>query len=217
MKNKLKKYKLFRFISKYKSRVRVVKSKLMIFLFGKIRINEVTRIMQKNGYNVFVDFGTLLGIIRDGRLIKDDLDLDFSFVLNDINSYKKIEKIFKDNGYYLRSNYILNGLVYSQQYFKSGIKFDIKYYLIENNVTFCLLFHKCSNQICITKHTHDYKIGLTQYKWKKIMITIPVNPNRILKDKYGSDWRIRKKKSEYVYWEVPNAHFFSEKGQVISF
>ena len=69
----------------------------------KIKNKKLTRIFESNAVNIFKDissifhanqiqvwpeFGTLLGIIRDKGFIKDDLDLDFGVFGDQVNDHE---------------------------------------------------------------------------------------------------------------------------------
>ena len=79
----------------------------------KIKNKKLTRVFESNAVNIFKDisaifnanqiqvwpeFGTLLGIIRDKGFIKDDLDLDFGVFGDQVNE-KEIKKLLLNNGY----------------------------------------------------------------------------------------------------------------------
>ena len=58
---------------------------------------EVINILNKNKISYWVCHGTLLGIIRDRKLIAWDPDIDIA-VLQKSESRKKISKLFRNKG-----------------------------------------------------------------------------------------------------------------------
>lgn len=52
-----------------------------------------------SNYDVWLDFGTLLGIYRDKGLIKHDLDMDFGIVIDDYLDFQEKEKELLNKGF----------------------------------------------------------------------------------------------------------------------
>ena len=98
---------------------------------------EAINILEKNKINYWVCHGTLLGIIRDKKLIEWDHDIDIAVWSHEI-SRKKILNIFLKNGFILRDGYgIKNNDIIS---FKknSGRILDINFYnkTIKNGIIY---------------------------------------------------------------------------------
>jgi len=86
-------------------------------------LNEVNQTFKECEIPLWLNFGTLLGIYRDGKLIDDDIDLatyDLNVPWNN-SSYKNLEyKLIQKN--YSVKNYDL-GLIVSKGNFRAGIGF----------------------------------------------------------------------------------------------
>ena len=52
--------------------------------FGRKMIVYLSNLMSSNGINIYLDYGTLLGIARDGDIIEWDDDIDFSINQEDV-------------------------------------------------------------------------------------------------------------------------------------
>ena len=61
------------------------------------------KLLEDNSVNYWLCHGTLLGIIRDGKLIEWDHDIDFAVWHNEIDK-KKLKEIFLNNGFDLMSD-----------------------------------------------------------------------------------------------------------------
>ena len=88
---------------------------------------EVINILNKNKISYWVCHGTLLGIIRDRKLISWDPDIDIA-VLQKSESRKKISKLFKKKGFKeIKKTFLKND---GMQKFikKNGREIDINYY-----------------------------------------------------------------------------------------
>lgn len=52
--------------------------------FGRRMIVYLTNLMKENKINIYLDFGTLLGVVRNSDIIEWDDDIDFSIKQNDV-------------------------------------------------------------------------------------------------------------------------------------
>ena len=50
---------------------------------GKEIINKISIISKNNNCNMWIEFGTLLGYLRNGKFIKNDMDVDFGIKFED--------------------------------------------------------------------------------------------------------------------------------------
>ena len=217
--------------------IRVIKNKLRTSkIFGKtyvklceVKINILNRHkkknLQKNGYKVvalvqkmlesshvefFFDMGTLLGIIRENRLLRHDMDIDVGVFLNDEEEKYELEKLLVSRGCTLKCRYFVDniGLV-EESFVCENVKFDINFYS-----------HDIMSDICYLLYTNDQKEykahemdvvkmqSIPIGKIKKVLfgnslINIPENAEKYLACRYGKNWRIPNK--NYIYWKGPTA------------
>lgn len=206
---------------------------------------EVINILNKNKISYWVCHGTLLGIIRDKKLISWDPDIDIAVLeKNNLRSkiskllkkkgFKEIKKTFlkydgmqkfiKKNGREVDINYyeqsktknqvyikwpipknlimrIVEVLSISKSYrgnFKNIIKYFqifeglftvLKKYLVKNNLYYSMAGYS---------HKKQYIDKLKTYKFYNLKILIPQNYIGYLKSIYGDDWKIPKKKFNWI-------------------
>jgi len=62
--------------------------------FARKSLLRVTKVFSENNIKYFADFGTLLGIVREGDLIPWDDDIDLSILMND---YDEVVSLFRSN------------------------------------------------------------------------------------------------------------------------
>ncbi|MEK4711624.1 LicD family protein [Sporosarcina sp. FSL K6-5500] len=62
--------------------------------FARKSLLRVTKVFSGNNIKYFADFGTLLGIVREGDLISWDDDIDLSILMND---YDEVVSLFRNN------------------------------------------------------------------------------------------------------------------------
>jgi hypothetical protein len=91
---------------------------------------EVCELLSKNNINYWICHGTLLGIIREGRLLPWDHDIDFAVWQFEV-SQEKIVDIFTSNGYVQE---LVFGDMDCLHFFGESKKIDISFYRVENNI-----------------------------------------------------------------------------------
>lgn len=137
----------------------------------------------------WLDFGTLLGIIRDGKLIKHDIDIDVGMFLKDHSP--KIREAFEAHGFsFLRKWEVEGNVGLEEAFIYKGINFDIFYYDKDEEDMWCHLFveekdRQYSAVELKMKHTGFKNLSFAGQEWK-----VPQDPDRRLKDTYGENYMI---------------------------
>jgi len=176
--------------------------KCLLRIYGYTTLNIIHNVMTKNSINYFIDFGTLLGFIREKGFIKNDLDIDIG-IIYDNNLEIIVKRHLNNEKFVLLKEYLYNGEVVQQSFIKYNIKIDINYYFNSNDKSICYLFYnkKAEESISVVKmeyniisNTQDILINNNKYK-------IPRNYNILLEQKYGINWQIPDEK--WIYWEAP--------------
>ena len=88
-----------------------------------IRCHEV---LTKAGIYWFTDFGTMLGLYRDGKIIDHDTDIDVTIKLSDFDKMVALKEDFEKDGFYLEvdpEDY--KGIVRLHYSYKNRIHVDI--------------------------------------------------------------------------------------------
>jgi|GEM_PF-136232 len=164
----------------------------------------------------FVDFGTLLGMIREGDFIKHDLDIDIGVVLNGEVTVDLIRNLMQENGFLLKYEFIYNGMNVEDSFLYKGIKVDIDYYINDDLTSKCYLFYRKpdliyeDNEFNVVELNYSKIIKTTTIEVKGIEMEIPQNVEKVLVEKYGSNWKIPD--PNWVYWKAPNAKYCEEIG-----
>ena len=145
--------------------------------------------MVKAGVFVWLDYGTLLGAVREGNFIDHDDDADFSILIKDKDLAREaLQKVADENGYDLRSAFLDDGM---------------QLYLSKNNALHIDVFfwHEEGDYY----DRNSYVKGTDDNKGKKIpkswvhplsythmdgaVAPIPNNPEEFLAYRYGDTWR----------------------------
>ena len=90
-------------------------------------LRQVKEAFDKYGIEYWLDMGTLLGAVRDGRIIPWDHDIDLGAWQNDIDKVINLCKNFKSRGFGL---FLSEGNI---SLFKKNCKVDIYFYRLDND------------------------------------------------------------------------------------
>lgn len=224
----------------FKTKAHLFRKKLVkerkIFLSNKEKKLK-RRAIKNNGYRLiaslndvfeainvtyFADFGTLLGFVREGRLMSHDLDVDIGVITGDV-SKEEVKIAMEKAGFRLYRQYIYNGDTVEDSYHffdgKKGvkIKFDINYYENGDDYSKTWLFYwnrnwkyKKKNERHIVEMTYSRIPGVKTIKIHGMDINIPINAEQLLEEKYGPSWRVKDK--TWIYWESPAAKKLDDIG-----
>ena len=187
--------------------------------YGIKTIEFIQNILNTTGKMFFFDMGTLLGIIREGHLLKHDIDIDVGMIVNSENEKERILSLLLQNNCKLQSKYIIEELgTVEISLLMNDIKFDINYYYTDGNKSICYLMapskaHDEFPQKIILNKNEGRVIKLSVPSINEVSTTnilgpninIPKNPEEYLANRYGINWRIPDKK--YKYWRGNSAEF----------
>ena len=99
-----------------------------VFLeFADETLEKVKEVLTMNGIVYWLDFGTLLGAVRENDFIAHDIDIDFGCMYNK-DVVKKIEEIFTKNNIKKYREFTVDDQIVEQTYEYKGLAFDIFYY-----------------------------------------------------------------------------------------
>ena len=173
-------------------------------------IKNVQNMLTQAGYVFFFDMGTLLGIVREGSLLKHDMDIDLAVVVNSEEDKLKIKELFAANGIIEKFRYTVDGIGIVEQSFSCrNVKFDINYYYTEGDKDVCYLIYRnpekeySDEQQDVVKLVCPHIAETQTILFQGIEINAPKKPEQYLAVRYGENWRIPDKK--YIYWKGPSA------------
>ena len=193
---------------------------------------EITTILNSAGFLAFPDFGTLLGIVREGGLLKGDLDIDIGVApvcYDERIRTGTIQKALEKRGFILFRELSVDEKIKEQTYLKNKVRCDIQYYYpTSDDLMHCYLFYD-RESICpenragcnLPEGIHAYKMkcciktcprvsSLKEVKAGDTTLFIPENSEELLAYKYGDSWRVPD--SKWKYWEGPNTTKISDSG-----
>lgn len=214
--------KIKRFLKKNKY------TKTLYKAIKQVLINSQRKNIKKNGFevisvihecfdnyniNYFLDFGTLLGMIREKNFISHDLDIDIGVIVNNKADIVFLRNILMNLGFKLKYEYIFKNLTVEDSFVYKNIKIDISYYRNDNKYSRCWLFYTDSD-VTINKEDMNNNMNVVELRYSKIHETeileingikmrIPKNAEKLLEEKYGKEWK--KPDKSWIYWKAPSA------------
>ncbi|MBR4117148.1 MAG: glycosyltransferase [Clostridia bacterium] len=181
----------------------------------------VQRLLKEIGILSFADFGTMLGIVREGRLLAHDLDMDMGVIIKKKTDMDRIRLHLEKFGFAIWRQYIFDDNIVEESYRFCGIKVDLNYYVITDTESKTWLFYRepdveyPDNTRNIVEMTYS---PITEFKTVKMQgedVCIPANAEQLLLEKYGPTWRTPDK--GWIYWLSPAATKIPNIGYYIDY
>ena len=155
-------------------------------------LNTVYSSELKN-YNIWLDFGTLLGYYRENDFISHDLDMDFGVQVSSFEEFEVIEKHLINNGFNRTKEFYFNKNLVELSYSYKGLNVDFIIYNKENDrVSSDTIFFMTNALGNPTRYeVYHYEIpfsGLKECDFKGMKVKVPENTQEYLRTLYGEDF-----------------------------
>ncbi len=168
---------------------------------------KVGKALDESEIRYFFTYGNLLGLIRNGKFMSYDNDLDMGIIYDENFSWTNLENAMKQLGLEKKREFKVDNEVMEQSYLVNNLTVDFFLYKKENERMFSYVYFRKENfpyksieEFSISK-LYSCPIEETQkILCEGIEFTVPSNSQDYLKDIYGESWRI------------PNPNWVSEKG-----
>jgi len=199
----------YRFIGSKREMKVIEEKKNALQLRGGEILNLIDDTLKDSQISYFLDFGSLLGIVRDHGFIKWDSDMDYGIIIDEEFSYDYLEKLLNKVGLTKIREFIVNDLVVEQTYSKGSLTIDFFAHFIEDNeaesVTYCCFKKKDfsynrEEQFHVSRLTMRAIRSIDRLSVGDIEINVPNDPKKYLASIYTDNWRI------------PDPNWVSEKG-----
>ena len=195
---------------------------------GEFVLLEAKKALDSVNILFWLDFGTLLGVYRDGAFLPNDLDIDIGLFLD--NYSIELENAMKKQGFELIKEFSINNKKYGleQTYMLKGVTIDLFYYTIKDDIMYSHLFHNFPN----LTYTESIKVKggflpIEQYlplssfdeiSFLNQKFTVPTPTDQYLSYHYGVDYKTPKSWSYYdLENDNKNAKFLFDKLGIVSY
>jgi hypothetical protein len=159
---------------------------------GDMILQHIAAVTQQAKLRLFLMGGTLLGLIRDGRLLSWDKDLDFGCLAEEV-SISDLWRVFSDSPYFIPMGVVKDRLIKLRHL--SGVTVDIFVNFLEDGVR----WH--GGQFVFWQ---DNAFSLKQVNLRGRQFYVPEDPEAYLTNHYGASWQ-RPDPHFDVFWEAPDA------------
>ena len=144
-------------------------------------------------YNIWLDFGTLLGYYRENDFISHDLDMDFGVQISSFEEFEVIEKYLINNGFNRTKEFYFNKNLVELSYSYKGLNVDFIIYKKEHDkVSSDTIFFMTNALGKPTRYeVYHYEIpfsGLKECGFKGMKVKVPDNTQEYLRTLYGEDF-----------------------------
>ena len=146
-------------------------------------------------YNIWLDFGTLLGYYRENDFISHDLDMDFGIQVSSLEEFEVIEEQLINNGFNRTKEFYFNKNLVELSYSYKGLNVDFIIYNKEDDkVSSDTIFFMTNALGNPTRYeVYHYEIpfsGLKECDFKGMKVKVPDNTQEYLRTLYGEDFEI---------------------------
>lgn len=190
-------------------------------LYGYESIAKIDEIGNSLGIQLWIEWGTLLGFVREGALIGHDYDLDFATLILSSDLYGSFYKSLRSEGFILVRQFKYDGIIISETYLYKNVHIDIDYCSYENGRIVNYEYDiKTGTKIKKDKTGYHYEnlgayiftlndFPLVRGKFRnQIECYIPENAEEHIRYLYGQNWKTPDKNSN---WKLLNNYEYSEE------
>jgi hypothetical protein len=167
---------------------------------AKIILDKLNTVFSEHTQDYWLDYGTLLGYVREKKIIKGDLDLDFGVI-----SQETLAHYLKEEDIHITQQTIVDEVITMEQYRYKDIGFDIFYYR-DIDDKFITNIWLADDYTIPQKESYNKDRGILyettfssletiDIEFYETPFKIPKNYDLYLSEHYGDDYMI------------PNSHF----------
>ena len=110
---------------------------------------------------VFVDYGTLLGVIRDKKIIEWDDDIDLGIIINDLFTWNNLEEIMYSFGLKKKHEFVYNNEITEQNYEKDYVSVDFFRHYEANDYSISYFYDRNKNKKYPAENFYEWHHYLT--------------------------------------------------------
>lgn len=175
---------------------------------GEKYMGLVEDTLKDSGAIYYAYAGTLLGLIRDGKFINWDLDIDYAIVITQDFTWNDLENLMKKSGFKKSREFVFDGSVKEQSYAvgKLNIDFFGQFYEDTHMIQYSFEYiadckYNNENERSVYLVTLPKVVETKKIRMENVDVSVPVNSEEILAAIYNEDWR------------VPNPNWKSNSGK----
>lgn len=210
----LKKFVLMRKLNAILNSLFEVKRNFMLHRNGYKALSEIKHLSRKDNFLFWLEFGTLLGFVRDHGFIKHDTDLDLGAWFSGRES---IVNSLLSAGFKHKYSLIHSGEVIEDRFSILGVNVDFCYFFLNDDGTFYTkVFTKYGNEpynkFSVLKYNYSISKKLTNITVRDKSYAVHEDYEEYLAQKYGVNWRTPQK--SWSFESTPKFEKLKEYGYI---
>ncbi len=166
--------------------------------YGPFFVQMIENSLKSTGLTYFATCGTLLGLIRENKLLKNDYDMDYGILIRDSSNWVTLDKSLNKIGFHLIREFSFKRKITERTY-RRGKSIDIDFFghFIENGVLCFYSYDKLKNVIYPSESAWTVYVlkngpfvGTKKIETGIGIVTVPRNAEEYLTYNYNDNWMI---------------------------
>lgn len=212
-------YNTYRYLKAQQTKRRITKGEKYFAENSAETLNKIQTILENSEWKFYFAFGTILGIIRDNRLLERDMDIDMIVYCKGQEDIEKCKQYLCAHGMEPVFEFSVDGIGVVQHAFDfNKIRVDINYCTASDNdpVDYVyVLFDEDGECNKVARFACTHSTVTRKHNFNGIYISSPEDPIAFIENMYGANWRIPDK--DYKYWRSPCVDVLEEQGHTYKF
>lgn len=168
-------------------------------IYGYELAEKLYHTFKNSEYEYFYTYGTLLGLVRDGKFIPYDNDLDLGMIKTETFEWESFQKFMEKNGFKKIREFSWDGKVTEQAYSYKKLTFDIFLYEYVKEKNKMITYSYFNNRKNEYTSVHDvsvegyYNTPINDFRYIEshgVKFRIPEEPEILLREVYEETWKI---------------------------
>jgi hypothetical protein len=211
-------YGLYELSQKNERKKLYEQKKLALQEEGMSVAKKIEEVLGQTEFTYYIAFGSLLGLIREGKFLGHDIDIDYAVILDEKFSWEKLEEKLTAAGFEKIREYSFQGRTREQSYKINGLPIDFFGSVNEKDYTSSFDFFRKDEYTYQNKyemHVREGRYskieGTKKMTFNNVEVSVPMDPIKYLESVYTETWNIPN--PNWVEAEGPNRYELEELGR----
>lgn len=212
-------YNTYRYLVAQRAKHKLEKAENYFAKKSTETMGNIQSLLEKSNRKFYFAFGTLLGIIRDNKLLKHDMDIDMIMYCKDQQDIENCKQFLCSNGMEPVFEFSVDGIGVVQHAFDfNKIRVDMHYCTAadDDSVDYVyVLFDEDGEINKVARFACTHSTVAKKHDFNGIHINVPEDSLAFIENMYGKNWRIPDK--NYKYWKSQCVDVLEERGHILKY